>query len=211
MKRVAILIDGGWFSKALGAHLQTSSGWPTADQVYANALSVLQPGEELVRLFYYDSNPYEKTETHPITKVEIDFSSLPACGARKRFLASFGRKEFVALRRGEIKFRGWLLRDSYLSALLEGEPVGALREQDVVPDLQQKGVDMRIGIDVATLAIKHQADRIILFSGDEDMIPAIKLARRESLQVFLVKVGSWSLTHQLVEDSDGVRALSPQQ
>jgi uncharacterized LabA/DUF88 family protein len=80
---------------------------------------------------------------------------------------------------------------------------------DMVPNLQQKGVDMRIGMDVAALAIKRLVERIILFSGDTDMIPAMKLARREGLQVFVVKLDPWPLKHTLVEDSDGVRVLKP--
>jgi uncharacterized LabA/DUF88 family protein len=52
-------------------------------------------------------------------------------------------------------------------------------------------------------------DRIVLFSGDTDMIPALKLARREGLQVHVVKLGTWPLKHNLIEDCDGVRLLTP--
>ena len=68
---------------------------------------------------------------------------------------------------------------------------------------------MRIGMDVAASAIKRLVERIILFSGDTDMIPAMKLARREGLQVFVVKLDPWPLKHNLIEDSDGVRVLTP--
>ena len=69
---------------------------------------------------------------------------------------------------------------------------------------------MRIGIDVASLSLKRIVDRIILFSGDTDMIPAMKLARREGVQVFMVKLGTWPLKDSLSEDADGVRTLIPQ-
>ena len=39
---------------------------------------------------------------------------------------------------------------------------------------------------------------------------ALKLARREGLQVFVVKLEAWPLKHNLIEDSDGVRLLVPQ-
>jgi uncharacterized LabA/DUF88 family protein len=68
---------------------------------------------------------------------------------------------------------------------------------------------MRIGIDVATLSLKKIVDRILLFSGDTDMIPALELARREGLQVFVVKLDPWKLNDDLIEDSDGVRLLKP--
>ena len=47
------------------------------------------------------------------------------------------------------------------------------------------------------------------FSGDTDMIPAMKLARREGVQVFVVRLLPWRLKEELIEDSDGVRDLPP--
>jgi hypothetical protein len=37
----------------------------------------------------------------------------------------------------------------------------------------------------------------------------MKLARREGIQVFVVKLEPWPLKHSLIEDSDGVRVLKP--
>ncbi len=83
----------------------------------------------------------------------------------------------------------------------------ALTADDMRLSLTQKGVDMRIGIDVATLSLKKQVDRIILISGDLDMIPAMKLARREGVQVAIVKVVGKKISTELVEDSDLVRQI----
>ena len=59
---------------------------------------------------------------------------------------------------------------------------------------------------------KRIVDRVILISGDTDMIPAMKLARREGVQVVLVDVapaqGS-SLSKALDEDTDLCRAITP--
>ena len=49
----------------------------------------------------------------------------------------------------------------------------------------KKGVDMRIGLDIASLTLKGQADTIILVSGDADFVPAAKLARREGVRFVL--------------------------
>ena len=82
--------------------------------------------------------------------------------------------------------------------------------QDVYFSLEQKGVDMRLGIDVATLALKQQVERIIVISGDTDMIPAIKLARREGVQVALVALQNGAgVNKHLIEDSDLVRTIAP--
>ena len=83
---------------------------------------------------------------------------------------------------------------------------------DVFLSLEQKGVDMRIGIDVATLTLKRILDRFILVSGDTDMIPAMKLARREGVLVVLVEVvapQAMALSKALDEDTDRVRTITP--
>ena len=47
-----------------------------------------------------------------------------------------------------------------------GDVKRPLVDEDFRPSYVQKGVDMRIGIDIASLALKKQVDRIVLFSGD---------------------------------------------
>ena len=69
---------------------------------------------------------------------------------------------------------------------------------------------MRLGIDVATLALKEQVERIIVISGDTDMVPALKLARREGVQVILTILQGWvNLSRDLIEDADLVRTIQP--
>ena len=60
---------------------------------------------------------------------------------------------------------------------------------------------------MATLSLKRQVDRIILISGDLDMIPAMKLARREGVQVAIVQVIGKRISPELIEDSDIVREV----
>jgi uncharacterized LabA/DUF88 family protein len=210
MKKTALLIDGGWFSKGLGKILHLPNGWPSAAQVIKNAQSILENQEELFRIFYYDCEPFDRQVTNPVDGSKVDYKLMPAYAARKQFFFDLGQTGFVALRRGELKARGWEFSGSYRKTLIAGGAAATPTAKDVYPNFEQKGVDMRIGIDVATLALKKIVERIILFSGDTDMIPAMKLARREGLQVFVVKLDPWPLKHNLIEDSDGVRVLTPQ-
>jgi uncharacterized LabA/DUF88 family protein len=209
MKKTALLIDGGWFSKGLGKILKLPNGWPSAAQVVKNARSVLEKDEELFRIFYYDCEPFDREVTNPVDGSKVDYRLMPAHSARKQFFFDLGQNGFVALRRGELKARGWEFSSAYRNALMGGGVVAPPTAKDVYPNFEQKGVDMRIGIDVSTLSLKKIVERVILFSGDTDMIPAMKLARREGLQVFVVKLDTWPLKHHLVEDSDGVRVLTP--
>ena len=44
---------------------------------------------------------------------------------------------------------------------------------------------MRIGLDIASITLKRQANVIVLVSGDADFVPSAKLARREGVQFVL--------------------------
>ncbi|MGB7404733.1 MAG: NYN domain-containing protein [Pacificimonas sp.] len=70
-------------------------------------------------------------------------------------------------------------------------------------DLRQKGVDMRIGLDIASLTLKRLASTIILVAGDADFVPAAKLARREGLQFILDPLWQ-NVSPDLFEHIDGL-------
>lgn len=78
-----------------------------------------------------------------------------------------------------------------------------LTPNDVRLGLRQKGVDMRIGLDISTLTLKKQVDTIILVTGDSDFVPAAKLARREGVE-FLLDPLWQSIKADLHEHVDGV-------
>lgn len=71
-------------------------------------------------------------------------------------------------------------------------------------DLRQKGVDMRIGLDIASITLKRLASTIILVAGDADFVPAAKLARREGLQFILDPLWQ-SVSDDLFEHIDGLK------
>ena len=73
--------------------------------------------------------------------------------------------------------------------------------EDLEPNLNQKGVDMRVGLDIAALALKHIVDVVVLVTGDTDFIPAMKFARREGLQLYLVTLDR-KIHSALLEHSD---------
>ena len=81
-----------------------------------------------------------------------------------------------------------------------------LTEKDFHLTVQQKGVDMRIGIDIASMAYKKQVNKMILIAGDSDFVPAAKLARREGIDFVLNPMGS-NINGDLREHIDGL--ISP--
>lgn len=73
-------------------------------------------------------------------------------------------------------------------------------------DLRQKGVDMRIGLDISSITLKRQASTIILVAGDADFVPAAKLARREGIQFILDPLWQ-AVSDDLFEHIDGLQTV----
>lgn len=79
----------------------------------------------------------------------------------------------------------------------------SLNSESVALGLRQKGVDMRIGVDIASLALKKQVNTIVLVAGDSDFVPAAKLARREGIDFILDPMGQ-QVNPDLFEHIDGL-------
>ncbi|WP_147165089.1 NYN domain-containing protein, partial [Pararhodospirillum oryzae] len=97
------------------------------------------------------------------------------------------RRPNFAVRLGEVRReRGWILKEGAQKEIINGQrQVSELTDGDFEPGFRQKAVDMRIGVDIASLTLKRQVDAIILVAGDSDFVPAAKLARREGVRVVL--------------------------
>jgi uncharacterized LabA/DUF88 family protein len=167
-------------------------------------------GEQLYRILVYDCAPPSKKVHNPVTGRAIDFSKAPAYQFRKALHHELVCLRKVALRLGELSDRRqWLLRGEVTKRLLKGEiEVRDLTEDDVTYDVTQKGVDIKFGIDIASLAYKRLVEKVVLITGDSDFVPAAKLARREGLDVVLDPL--WNrITPSLHEHIDGLRSVWP--
>ncbi len=89
---------------------------------------------------------------------------------------------FISLRMGKLRFNGWKLN----RRLHQDDQNVVISAKDLRPNIHQKAVDMRLGLDIASITLKKHADIIVLVAGDSDFVPAMKFARREGAQVFLV-------------------------
>ena len=202
MIKVAVLIDGGYFLKRLPAvrpdvdstdpREVTRSIWQLVRRhlEQLNEVWKVQDANQLLyRTFYYDARPYDRKAHKPISGAAVDFAKTEQARFREGLLDALRSSRNVAVRRGEVRRypdRSWVLRADAQKALLSGRrTVADLTDEDFMLAVRQKGVDMRIGLDIATLAHKRQADTIILVAGDSDFVPAAKLARREGIRFVL--------------------------
>ncbi|RBJ79409.1 NYN domain-containing protein [Xanthomonas oryzae pv. oryzae] len=212
----AILIDGAYFIKRFRSIEPHNSMDPqrAADVAHRWAVAHLttanKPKRELYRIFFYDCAPLEKKMHYPVTKRAVDFAKSPEAVFRRKLHDLLRRKRKVALRLGHLSPQvGWTVSQAKLDDILKQKlKVEDLLEDDFLPAVRQKGVDMRIGIDISSLALKHQVDQIVLFAGDADFVPAAKLARREGIDFMLDPMWS-SVADGLLEHIDGMRSVCP--
>lgn len=163
--------------------------------------------KELYRIFYYDCTSISKVLYHPLLKKNIDFSKTETFKWTVDFFDSLKSKRKVALRLGKLadSTASFSLKNEVVKKLFSGTVhVSDITEKDFELNLRQKGVDMKIGIDITTLAYKKLVDQIVLISGDSDFVPAAKLARREGIDFVLDSMGN-HIADDLLEHIDGLQ------
>lgn len=212
MIRTAILIDGGFYRKR-AKHLwgeKSAQGRAKEVVAYCQAHLCDKDGNEdrqLYRVFFYDCAPIGRSVYHPLRKSNVDLDKSETSAWMHSFLEEIKHMRKFALRLGVLSQQvNYNLRPDVTKALCAGKrTVDSLTEQDFVFNAQQKGVDMKIGIDIASLSYKHQVDQIILISGDSDFVPAAKLARREGIDFILDPMWA-NIRDELVEHIDGLKS-----
>lgn len=211
----AILIDGAYFIKRfrlIEPHNAYNSS-RAAELACRWAIAHLTEGarkRDLYRIFYYDCPPLEKKLQNPISKKGVDFRKSQEAVFRNELHERLRARRKVALRLGHLSNdTPWTIKTEVIDLLLKGKlDFKDLKETDVMPNVRQKGVDMRIGIDISSLAIKRQVDQIVLMAGDADFVPAAKLARREGVDFVLDPM--WhQISPSLYEHIDGLRSTCP--
>ena len=120
------------------------------------------------------------------------------------------KKRKIALRLGVLDDgRNWVINPRKTKDLLSKRiSIDDLDESDVTFPFRQKRVDIKIGLDIASITLKKQVDQIILVSGDSDFVPAAKLARREGIDFILDPMWNPIKPH-LFEHIDGLYSKIP--
>jgi uncharacterized LabA/DUF88 family protein len=162
---------------------------------------------DLYRIFFYDCPPLTKRVHLPISKRALDLSRTETAIFRLKLHSEFMKVRKVALRLGRLNNNfAWRPKLESVQRWLENSTTFSPTDEDFEMDTVQKGVDMRLGLDVSSMAFKKQIDQLILVAGDADFVPAVKLARREGIDVVLDPMGG-TPAKDLVTHVDGFRGL----
>jgi uncharacterized LabA/DUF88 family protein len=191
LKKTALLIDGGY------ARVVSKKAGKTYNPDYIERLAhaCRAASVELCRILYYDCAPYSGTVNLPVSGTAKTFHG------NSNWLNELAAKDLFAVRLGVLKFRGFVPRHIPIAA-------NTLTDNDFKSDFEQKGVDMRIGLDIATYADRSSFDRFIVITADTDCVPAFKHARKSGMQVVLIEFPGEHLAPELKCHVDFVRPIS---
>lgn len=221
MKKVAVLVDGGFYRK-IAKHLWgDKTPEERVDELVRYCHFHLKDRDvytkkgdkkfyqynELYRIFYYDCEPIDKTIYNPITQKNFNFAKSSTYIWMNKFLTNLKQRRKVALRMGffaDEEMNYIFSADTVKKLCKKSISIDDIQEGDLVLNMRQKGVDMKIGLDIASLAYKRLVNQIVLISGDSDFVPAAKLARIEGID-FIVDSLGMKINDNLTEHIDGLR------
>lgn len=158
MKKVAVFVDWEAVRKGVFEKSSFKIDYNKVDNVIKFVEAFIKKDEEeIYRTFVYLCEPY-KGEAGG-----VNYSQSATTKAGMSFIEKLQVKDLIAVRKGTIAYRG---KDD------KGKPI-----------FMQKQVDMLLGLDIAHIAYNRLADRALILSFDTDMVPAMKVARINGLQV----------------------------
>ena len=209
----AILVDGGFYRKRARFLWGEKTAEQRAQELWAYCQAHLRDkssGEErfLYRIFYYDCEPVgRKSVYHPLRKANVDLDKSDTYVWATEFMEQLKKRRKFALRLGHLSDQmNYNLKPDVTRDLCSGKrTVESLEERDFSFSAQQKGVDMKIGVDIASLAYKKQVQQIIRIAGDSDFVHAAKLARREGIDFILDPMWN-TIRSDLFEHIDGLKS-----
>ena len=214
--KTAILVDGGFYRLRAKKLAGEKTPKDRADELERYRLDHLRHKYEkraLYRIFYYDCAPVEKGTNvyNPLSKRSENLGESENGKWMSAFLDELKHRRKFAIRLGRLGTKdggalSYNLKPEVTKALLNGaRTIESLGKDDFKLNLTQKGVDMRIGVDISSMAFKSQVDQIILIAGDSDFVPAAKQARREGIDFILDPMGN-TISDDLFEHIDGIHS-----
>lgn len=182
--KFAILMDGGFVKKKIQ---NKTKAFPTLADIDAEVARIkahpVLDGCDLLRIYWYDAVPASGILKNPIDGSSIDLAKNAIFSRNVSLHQALELHPDFALRMGESAVYGWTFGNSALKALTKRPRPPAAN--DLVPNISQKGVDLRIGLDLARLALRNLVGSVVVVTGDSDLIPAFKFVRREGVRLYL--------------------------
>lgn len=213
----AIMVDGPFFIRRIRQIFPASVHYDAklmADLVWRLSAAHLfernQPKRHLFRIFFYDTPVFQHKVVLPISKQSIDLSKSREGVFRAAFQKQLQKKRKLAVKLGEPRdIENWKLTEDALADLLGKRiTVDDLADEDFTPDIAPRGLELRMGVDLATLAYKKHVQQVVLLTGDGAFSSAAELLRHEGIDVVLDPMWQ-NIPEELFTYIDGLRSTCP--
>lgn len=199
--KTAIMIDGAFFRKKYHAAFKKNLTANVLKGFVDKIKSELAISKtDSYRVYFYDCKPCNTKTSYPISHKACNFEKTEQYKDGIKLLEDIKLLDFFAVREGLLSFTGWKLKKTCYA-------VSPQTDDCFVPDLQQKGVDIKIGLDMAWVSYNNITEKVVLITGDSDFIPAIKTARRSGVFVYLFTFGH-NVKPELPKNADVCRIES---
>lgn len=178
MERTIVMIDGNYLRiEARKLKLEYFDHLKFVNDLLSKISKETNRIYKLIRVYYYDAPPL--LDPKKLNEREIDFAR-----KRQRFLDKLDQLPYFEVKLGRIQYKG--------------------RDKNGRLITTQKGVDVKMAIDLIAFADQRIADVIVLITGDSDLIPAIRVAKNKGINILLCTffVKQPSLVNELVKSAD---------
>lgn len=152
---VAIFIDGGYVHKVLKHELGGVN--LNFEKLAQTITKTIHPDAQALRSYFYHCPPYKSAQ--PTQEESQRFAGM------EEFLAAIDRLPRYCVRRGRLARYGPNRDGRYF--------------------YRQKMVDVNLSIDLVHTSLKGKITHAAIVAGDSDFIPAIQMAKNESVSVWL--------------------------
>lgn len=177
--KIAILIDGAFLRKKYRKWYGVDLTPEKTELFVKKALSLLGLSGADYRAYFYDCRPCDAKTSLPVSNRQFMFERTRQFREGNDLLDGIAALDFFAVREGQLLFSGWSLKKAFYTQTEH-------TDESFCPNISQKGVDMKIGLDVAWISYEKTFDRIVMVTADSDFVPAIKVARRCGVFVYLL-------------------------
>ena len=195
--KVAVLIDGAFLRKKYRQEFKQYLTPQDTERFVKKVLALFGFSGADYRAYFYECRPCNEKTCFPVSKKNFCFDSTPQFRDGNALMDGIAALDYFAVREGQLMFSGWALKPQ----CYDQRPY---TDNSYAPLMKQKGVDMKIGLDVAWISYEKTFERIVLVTADSDFIPAIKVARRGGIFVHLLTLNN-GVKESLCKNADVTR------
>lgn len=184
-RRVVVFVDGMFMRRRV---LDRNHFLYKPREIREYCMQHLSRNDYLFRIYYYDAQPLQARATSPLNGREIDFAQLESARLRQQLFEQLRTTPNFCLRLGNMEWNGrdWSIIGSKVAPLLRQEiTVDDLTDTDIRPHAETAQINVKMALDLVTLAAKGIGELFVVITDKSDLAPALEQVKQEGVQICL--------------------------